>query len=293
VAARGAAVRGGRRAGVHRGQQTRPWPPPSGRTLGSWCCRRPGSTARRWMRWRSTTTWSPPGVAARQPRLHHRPPRRVRPTRPLQLLQGGAGLWLTRRLCHDVTTGRTPTGFRRRPRPCLNRACGRCESGRVRRPPPRRRPPRPVKGEQARAPGVSKGHRGQKRTATGGATSRGRGPSSWGGLGAGGVERLGGRLPATRALLRALSRLDLPRPMSRQHAVPDQDAPRETLAGRVGGCRHRQKVCAPLRSHELVPSQEGSRRPRRLANSSSSSRYRRTQAASASTCASGPSRSTR
>ena len=33
------------------------------------------------------------------------------PPDPLQLLEGGAGLWMTRRLCHDVTTGRTPTGF--------------------------------------------------------------------------------------------------------------------------------------------------------------------------------------
>jgi anti-sigma regulatory factor (Ser/Thr protein kinase) len=33
------------------------------------------------------------------------------PPDPLQPLEGGAGLWLTRRLCHDVTTGRTPTGF--------------------------------------------------------------------------------------------------------------------------------------------------------------------------------------
>jgi anti-sigma regulatory factor (Ser/Thr protein kinase) len=33
------------------------------------------------------------------------------PPDPLQLPEGGAGLWLTRRLCDDVTTGRTPTGF--------------------------------------------------------------------------------------------------------------------------------------------------------------------------------------
>ena len=33
------------------------------------------------------------------------------PPYPLQLLEGGAGLWLTRRLCDDVTTGWTPAGF--------------------------------------------------------------------------------------------------------------------------------------------------------------------------------------
>ena len=33
------------------------------------------------------------------------------PPDPLQLLEGGAGLWMTRRLCDDVTTGWTPTGF--------------------------------------------------------------------------------------------------------------------------------------------------------------------------------------
>jgi len=33
------------------------------------------------------------------------------PPDPLQLLEGGVGLWMTRRLCEDVTTGRTPTGF--------------------------------------------------------------------------------------------------------------------------------------------------------------------------------------
>lgn len=33
------------------------------------------------------------------------------PPDPLQLPEGGAGLWLTRRLCHDVTIGRTATGF--------------------------------------------------------------------------------------------------------------------------------------------------------------------------------------
>ena len=33
------------------------------------------------------------------------------PPDPLQLLEGGAGLWMTRRLCHDVATDRTPTGF--------------------------------------------------------------------------------------------------------------------------------------------------------------------------------------
>ena len=33
------------------------------------------------------------------------------PPDPLQLLEGGVGLWMTRRLCDDVTTGRTPTGF--------------------------------------------------------------------------------------------------------------------------------------------------------------------------------------
>jgi anti-sigma regulatory factor (Ser/Thr protein kinase) len=33
------------------------------------------------------------------------------PPDPLQLLEGGAGLWMTRRLCEEVTTGWTPTGF--------------------------------------------------------------------------------------------------------------------------------------------------------------------------------------
>jgi anti-sigma regulatory factor (Ser/Thr protein kinase) len=33
------------------------------------------------------------------------------PPDPFQLLEGGAGLWMTRRLCDDVTTGWTPTGF--------------------------------------------------------------------------------------------------------------------------------------------------------------------------------------
>ncbi len=33
------------------------------------------------------------------------------PPDSLQLLDGGAGLWMTRRLCVDVTTGWTPTGF--------------------------------------------------------------------------------------------------------------------------------------------------------------------------------------
>jgi len=33
------------------------------------------------------------------------------PPDPLQLLEGGAGLWMTRRLCVDVATAWTPTGF--------------------------------------------------------------------------------------------------------------------------------------------------------------------------------------
>jgi anti-sigma regulatory factor (Ser/Thr protein kinase) len=33
------------------------------------------------------------------------------PPDPLQLLEGGVGLWMTRRLCEDVTTGWTPAGF--------------------------------------------------------------------------------------------------------------------------------------------------------------------------------------
>jgi anti-sigma regulatory factor (Ser/Thr protein kinase) len=33
------------------------------------------------------------------------------PPDPLQLLEGGVGLWMTRRLCEGVTTGWTPTGF--------------------------------------------------------------------------------------------------------------------------------------------------------------------------------------
>ena len=33
------------------------------------------------------------------------------PPDPLRLLEGGAGLWMTRRLCEEVTTGWTPAGF--------------------------------------------------------------------------------------------------------------------------------------------------------------------------------------
>jgi len=33
------------------------------------------------------------------------------PPDPVRLLEGGVGLWMTRRLCEDVTTGRTATGF--------------------------------------------------------------------------------------------------------------------------------------------------------------------------------------
>jgi anti-sigma regulatory factor (Ser/Thr protein kinase) len=44
-----------------------------------------------------------PGIA--DPLVGYAPPD------PLQLLEGGAGLWITRRLCDGVTSSRTPTGF--------------------------------------------------------------------------------------------------------------------------------------------------------------------------------------